>query len=65
MVIPLQGRVDAFAVGQLAAAHEPGALQQLEIPIHGGQSVPLLLATELLMEFLATQFRISLLQHPQ
>ena len=46
MLVPLQGGVDGFAAGQLAAAHQPGLQKQLQAPVHGGQARDLLHSPE-------------------
>ena len=65
MVIALQGGIDALPIGQLAAAHQTGALQEPQVPIHGGQTMPLRALLEPFMQLLAGELGIRLAQHGQ
>jgi hypothetical protein len=53
------------AIGQLAAAHQAGALQEPQVPVDGGQPMPLRALPEAFMQLLAAELGIRLLQHGQ
>ena len=65
MVIALQGGVDALPVGQLATPDQAGALQQPQVPVHGGQTIPLGGLLEPFMQLLAAELGIRLPQQGQ